>query len=681
MNKLNRNILIIGSLIFLVLCAAYSNHFYNGFHFDDWHTIEENPFIRNIKNIPAYFSDPKMFSVLPSNQSLRPIVTTSLAIDYWLGGGLNPFYFHLSTFIWFIVLGILIFFSYKIILNKAINHHYTSYFAILATGWYMLNTANAETINYVISRSDVLSTLFIVASFYIYIAWPAKRKWFLYIIPAVIGVFTKETVLVLIIILFFYIILFEKNLTISNLFKANNFKFILQTISSLIPLILIVGIAQVYTLTRISGMDGISNPLFSYLITQTYVWLHYFISFFLPLNLSADTDWKVFTNLFDERIIIGFAFIIALLISIFKLSDKKETKPITFGLIWFSAALLPTSIAPFAEVTNDHRMFFPFIGLALSVVTSIGLFILKHEPKIKANSFYRFGISLVCLIVLSLNAFGVYQRNKIWNNEESLWYDVTIKSPLNGRGFMNYGLALMEKGDYESALTTFEKALPLSPNYSSLYINLGIVKNRLNRTEEAEKNFKRAIELAPDKFNPYIYYAKFLDQNNRTTESISMAEKANSFGDNAPIVINFLMQLYNQTSQWDKLSNISKQMLQISPNDEMAAAYLNAAKSQTPYFNTANKSTIKTVSDYINLSLELYNSGKYLECINACNEALKLKPNSTEAYNNIGAAYNKLKEWKKGIEACQKALDIDPNNKLALGNMAWAKEELEKLNN
>lgn len=135
----------------------------------------------------------------------------SLAIDYWMGGELNPFYFQLSTFIWFCLLVVLLFFVYKKMIGLSAKTEWTDYAALLITAWYALHTANAETINYIISRSDVLSTFFIVLSFAIYILAPNKRKYFLYIIPAMIGVLAKETILTLVIIFFFYINLFEKN--------------------------------------------------------------------------------------------------------------------------------------------------------------------------------------------------------------------------------------------------------------------------------------------------------------------------------------------------------------------------------------------------------------------------------------------------------------------------------------
>src|SRR5207237_9324499 len=94
------------SIVFLIaaVTAAYANHFPNSFHFDDSHTIENNATIRSLGNIPRFFSDASMFSALPSNQSYRPLVSTLLAVDYRLGGGLKPFVFHFSVFALFVVL-------------------------------------------------------------------------------------------------------------------------------------------------------------------------------------------------------------------------------------------------------------------------------------------------------------------------------------------------------------------------------------------------------------------------------------------------------------------------------------------------------------------------------------------------------------------------------------------------
>lgn len=683
MLKINKNITICGFVLLLVLIAAYGNHFNNGFHFDDSHAVVDNVHIRNIKNIPQFFSDPKMFSADPAHWGLRPVVTTSLAIDYWLGGSLNPFYFQLSTFIWFIVLCVLMFFMYRNLLGQSIKHQWSAYIAMGTVAWYALHTANAETINYVIARSDVQSTFCIVASFLIYVAYPQKQKWYLYIIPAFIGVFAKETVLVLVILLFFYILLYEKGLSVADIFKAKNFKLIVSAVVKLLPLFIIVALTQWYTLSKVTSIPGITNPMSYYILTQSYVWLHYFIAFFLPMNLSADTDWTVILNVFDERIIVGLIFVVLLIIAIFKTSAKAETKPIAFGLIWFAAALLPTSIAPFAEITNDHRMFFAFVGLALSVVTFIGLWLIKMEEQITANANYRALLATCVFLVLGLNAFGVHQRNKIWHDEESLWYDVTIKSPLNGRGLMNYGLTQMGKGNYAVADTYFERAVPFLPSYSTLFINIAILKGATGKPQEAEQNFLKAKALSPNTYDSYVFYARWLNQVGRVNDAEAMAEVAVQLNPYSIMALDILMHCNNALAQYDKLVKTATQYLALVPNDLTAQKFLEAGKTHATVIETvpAAPQAIQpttTAAGYLDQSLAYYNQGDYEKCIDACKQAIKLKPDYADAYSNMGAAYNQLKQWQNGIDACEQALKINPNHKLAKGNLDWAKSNINK---
>lgn len=75
--------------VFLIAAVTltYSNHFGNSFHFDDYHSITDNTFIRDLGNGWNILTDAKTSSTLPTNRAWRPWVTFSLAIDYWAGRG------------------------------------------------------------------------------------------------------------------------------------------------------------------------------------------------------------------------------------------------------------------------------------------------------------------------------------------------------------------------------------------------------------------------------------------------------------------------------------------------------------------------------------------------------------------------------------------------------------------
>ncbi len=98
----------------LILCAAaavagvlaaYSNHFHNSFHFDDGTVIQNNAYLRSLKNIPLFFRDATTFSSLPANAVYRPLTSVSFALDYWRSSGLDTFAFHQTQWALHLLLG------------------------------------------------------------------------------------------------------------------------------------------------------------------------------------------------------------------------------------------------------------------------------------------------------------------------------------------------------------------------------------------------------------------------------------------------------------------------------------------------------------------------------------------------------------------------------------------------
>ena len=116
-----------------------------------------------------------------------------------------------------------------------------------------------------------------------------------------------------------------------------------------------------------------------YRLTQPWVALHYFKSFFLPTELSADTDWTYVSGPFSGEALAG------LRVrrrpagrGVLRLAEPRDAAH-RLRHLWFFLALVPTSLMPLAEVTNDHRMFFPFVGLALAVFWSLRLVLVRYS--------------------------------------------------------------------------------------------------------------------------------------------------------------------------------------------------------------------------------------------------------------------------------------------------------------
>src|SRR5262249_39193021 len=186
-----------------------------------------------------------------------------------------------------------------------------------------------------------------------------------------------------------------------------------------------------------------------------------------PAGLTADTDLELISSWYDTRVFAGVLAIAALASVAIRCAARRQTWPVTFGLGWFALTLMPTSsFIALAEPMNEHRVFLPYIGLVLAVVWGGGMLLRRwSRPRESSGLLRRSAIAAGAILILGALSAGTHVRNEVWRSDESLWADVTRKSPGNGRAWMNYGLALMAHGDGLRAKSAFEHAATLTPNY------------------------------------------------------------------------------------------------------------------------------------------------------------------------------------------------------------------------
>lgn len=654
----NREMVWLG-LMLCAVCLSYANHFRNGFHFDDSHAVVENPYIRSLKNVPRFFTDANTFSVLPANRTYRPFVSLSLALDYWLAGGPKPVYLQISTFLWFLVLLTLIYALFRKIcdLTFPADGPRNRWICLFASSLYGLHPAMAETVNYVIQRGEVYSTLGVVGGLAAYAVASRSRRFGLYLVPVAIGQLSKPPALVFPLLLLVYILLFEE----PRIFAA---------VKRCVPGLVLAGIAGVLS---VAMTPKAYNPgalsAFAYRLTQPLVSLRYFRTFFIPDHLTADTDQAAVSSIFQDYAWLGFFFVIAIVLVAIQCSKLPQWRPAAFGLWWFLIALVPTAVFPLAEIDNDHRMFFPFVGLALAVCWPAAVWLHDRERLTFVGRLY---LGSACVVVLLALAVATRQRNEVWRNEETLWADAALKSPASGRVLMNYGLTQMAKGDYKRALDYFERAEILAPGYPTLEINLGIAKAALNRNEDAAGHFARAIQLAPDQAITHYYFARWLAQQHRGQEAIVQLKLSIALNPDYLDARYLLMEVSAERGDWNAVQAAASNTLERFPTDASALAFL-----RRPQFREAPEP--KTAEDYLNLSLNYYRSGQFTEAIAAAQEALRMNPQFAEAYNNIAASYQSMSRWDEGIAAARQALRLKPDFPLARNNLAWGEAQKRRI--
>ena len=108
---------------------------------------------------------------------------------------------------------------------------------------------------------------------------------------------------------------------------------------------------------------------------------------------------------------------------------------------------------------------------------------------------------------------------------------------------------------------------------------------------------------------------------------------------------------------------------------EARAEDIRVASAEIEALRQAERSNPAVIA-FVNLGLEHYRAGRFVESIEASDRAIEIEPDSSTAFNNLCVAFNSLGDWEKGVEACTRALELNPDFGLARNNLDWAQRGL-----
>jgi Tfp pilus assembly protein PilF len=401
-----------------------------------------------------------------------------------------------------------------------------------------------------------------------------------------------------------------------------------------------------------------------YFWTQAWVSVRYVGLWLLPTALSADTDWRLLPSALDARVAAGLALLAASSWAAWLAAHARATRPIAFGIAWFWIGLAPTALVPLAEVTNDHRPFLGFLGLAMATAWSVVLVLRRAASSTNAP---RVGAGLAAVVLVS-HAVGTRARNAVWATDASLWADVIRTSPGNGRGLMNFGLTAMGAGRYAEARALFDSAARLAPAYPLVYVNRAIATGALGDSVAAEEDFRRALALAPADADAHRFYGRWLAAHGRAPEALAhyaraIAERPRAVGARAERLL--LLAASGADVRAD-----ARAILVLDPTDTTAVALAAGHPSVTPAADTPPRAPAER---WHRAGWALTQARRHAEAVQAYREAVAADAANVAAWNDLGWSLGVLGFFDAAEPALVRAVALAPDNALARNNLAWVR--------
>ena len=504
-------VLVLGGL------AIYSSALPGAFILDDLDLREAHSTLRSSEQGPVWM-------VRQLVGTGRPLLWATYRLNLAISG-FDPYGFHLTNILLHIINALLVWGLANTIRRNGYLDHLVP--ERLQTIWvyaipllFLASPIQTESVAYISSRSESLSTMFVLGSLWAFLSGTREKyPWLNALFVAFLfgcAVLTKQDKPALIAVLPLADYLLVSKLNWRRL--SRNWR-----VYGLFVIGTVIGYFLVIAPHLNARTAGFGLPWKPYLFTQFRMYFMYLKLIALPFGLNADYDIAPSETLWDHFSWLGL--ILLLVIGAATVYFHRRAPLICFGIAFFFIMLAPTSsFLPIADFANERRLYLPMLGILLAACTATFRYARPDPRKAWAG----------LVVVLAVYSVGTYQRSAVWSNPISLWLDTAEKSPEKARPWIwlgkvyndtnlhtqainawveaakhvekgsgehahllnNLGLAFANLGDRERAIEYYNQALDMRPGESQFRANLAIAQLRLGREEEGWKSFEQAAQFA-----------------------------------------------------------------------------------------------------------------------------------------------------------------------------------------
>ena len=662
--------------ILALIVVVYANSLENSFHYDDSHSIVENPHIRSLANLPSFFLEPETFSGEPAMAMYRPVLVSSFAINY-AAAEYEP-WIYLGTNI--AIHGVVAILAFLVLANwqgKWVGFWVGVLFAV--------HPIQTQAVNYISSRSVSLSAAGVLLAM-CGVAYGYRRVWS--VASYAFALLTKSTAIVLLPLLLVY--------RRTHISSTKSILFHLPFWS-----VTVLYLCVIWTNDFLpKSLAQEVRPWGAQWATQTKALVYYAKLLMVPIGQSVEHAFAESVGFGDPAVIA--ALIMLGSIGLLACSSLKARQPAALGAAWFITCMAPTFLVPLNVLVSEHRLYLATVGVLLAVVGTVWLCATRHRTRLLIPG----------LILLGLWSVLSVQRNTTWVDEYTLWSDAARKAPRMFRAQNNLGLAQINRGQSTSAVETLRRAVSLNPTYGKTWSNLGLALEEIGDLDGAESAFRKAVELQPYLAGMHNNLGSLLVSKGAFEEGLAVLGRATAIdslypaahtntglahhraGNVAAAKSSYDRALRLAPDDAETLNNLGLLLADIGENND-AISTLRKAIAADPTYEDARISlrsieleTLKLDAGTVYQTLaaefphrgELWvelgkvhsRNGAWLEATAAYEEALTVNIVLPEIHSRLAAAYRQTGRLTAAIEQYELALGKDSGNLGLHDNLASA---------
>jgi tetratricopeptide (TPR) repeat protein/serine/threonine protein kinase len=253
--------------------------------------------------------------------------------------------------------------------------------------------------------------------------------------------------------------------------------------------------------------------------------------------------------------------------------------------------------------------------------------------------------------------------------------------------YTNLGSALLEQKKLDEAVAAHRKAVELDPKYAIAHHNLGVALGEQKKWDEAVAAYRKAIDLDPKYFSGYNDLGVALYAQKKWPDAIDAFRKAIDHDPKFALAQDNLGGALAQQGKLDDAIFAFRKAIELDPKYATAYSNLGGALAQQRKLDDAlaafrksieldPKSTL-TAQAHFQVGKVLEVQGKLNETIACFKKAVELDPQLDVAHNALAWLLTncrevKLRDSQQALEVARKAVELAPRSGFAWQMLGWA---------
>ena len=659
----------------LVLCcliiAVFANTLESPFTWDDTRLIQENAWITNVRNIPAFFMPEywEIYHPIRSTSQYRPVRVASFSLDYAVWQD-NPTGYRLTNLLLHLANTLLLYLALSwLMAGKKEEESYQSLLIPFASAlFFAVHPIHSEAINLVKNRAELLAFFFVLAALAFFLKGKNKTgpgyllSWTGSLACFFLALASKETALVLPFLALLYLRVFRRDEGILS-----------QGFQVLPMFVLMAGFAafRIFLFDSPDAEEVIPLGLAEHavLIVKTigvYVWM-----LILPINQTVEK--LVPPHLYSLEVIGGLAILTAALVYGLKVWRKNPTY--IFALGWIAITLAPASNLHYldARPLAEQRLYMPSAGFCLILGLGFHRLMATDRTHLKIVA-----ASLAGMLAIAY-AYGAVFQNYLWREPIALWSRAVESAPDNPRPWFNLGNAYLAQKRYAEAIPQFETTLKLDAGNPDALNNLACAQVSMDLIDDAVANIKKALEKDPNSEISYYNLGNAMVKSDRLSEAVMYYEMAIGIKPDLALAhcnLGFLLSKLGNTEK--ALAHLST-ALAIAPDNALIHNTMANVLAATGDLDQAREHYQKALELAPDKSAIHYGYGNLLSRMGDVEKAaeqhraaLAKDPDDPRFHANMANTLSRQGRYSEAMTHYQKALELEPGNAMIHTNMGIA---------